>query len=174
MIEESAKLRFEIKHHIGLAKLKEGLGVRVEKSRYAETKKLLFPDLPTSDETASRPSGFCSVFLTVLTALRLESCLGRLVGKELPASTMKVGGRGRVFHAMILLVRLLKLMVAKLFYPRLKNVSSTHCSRLVLDAIGDHWRKQNFLGMYKALRLGELAILRHLFLLREPGVVLIH
>ena len=50
VIVESAKLRLEIKHHIGLAKLKDGLGVRVEKSRYAETKKLLFPDLPTSDE----------------------------------------------------------------------------------------------------------------------------
>ena len=49
-IEESARLRLEIKHHMGLAKLKEGLGVRVEKSRYAETKKFPFPDLPTSDE----------------------------------------------------------------------------------------------------------------------------
>ena len=50
-IEESARLRLEIKHHIGLAKLKEGLGVRVDKSR-------ICPRPTRTSLTMILPSGF--------------------------------------------------------------------------------------------------------------------
>ena len=48
-LDECKQRLLEIPHHLGIARLKAGFGIRVE-SAYYRTKKTLLPDSPSSDE----------------------------------------------------------------------------------------------------------------------------
>ena len=56
-LEECKQRLHEIPHHLGIARVKAGFGIRVEKNAYQRTKKTLLPDAPSSDEEHLATSG---------------------------------------------------------------------------------------------------------------------
>ena len=56
-LEECKQRLNEVSNHLGIARVKAGFGVRIEKSAYHKAKKTLLPDAPSSDEEPSSSSG---------------------------------------------------------------------------------------------------------------------